>query len=262
MSKRVLVKKAAIFVLIACILLIVYRHWNSSSSSSDFGQGKHKVVVERVRYAIYSCSTPSSDDFEQSLKQSIAPKALRGFDYAFYLPLTALSWQRLACRSIVLIIGTEREWTGHAVLSLVYRSLRELKVNVIFVDSPVVNRAFVSQTSRLFVSHMPEWKEIGSDNDLLITTDADIWPLRRQHYVPSGNFDLWLVNSEKAGTFDYHNRTYSMQAITSIIATAATWRQLIPHSPMTSNYSEEILSYFDHFGPGVREQVTVWTDEW
>ena len=72
-------------------LLIAYdavRYWP--------GRVDHGAIrqVDVKHYAVFACSTPD----EQSH---------RGYDYAFYLPLTVLAWRRIGFESIVLIIGTE-----------------------------------------------------------------------------------------------------------------------------------------------------------
>ena len=56
--------------------------------------GERKVPIN---YAVFATSTPNGESY-------------RSYDYAYNVPLTALAWERIGFRSIVLIIGSRCEW--------------------------------------------------------------------------------------------------------------------------------------------------------
>ena len=216
---------------------------------NGFNQRVQSVPKRSTQYAVYSCSTPSGGDE-------------REYDYVFYLPLTALAWQRLGFKNLILIIGTREEWTSNFILNYVLNVLEsERHAEIMFIDAPPVSRIFISQTSRLFVSHMDQFR--GKSDDILLTSDSDIWPLRRAHFDPDEPYDLLLLNSGRAGKFQHENRTYNMQAISCIAASVETWKQLVPHAPMEGNYTEHILSFLEErFGSNVRQKVILDSPEW
>lgn len=132
-----------------------------------------------VQYAVFCTTTPNGQSY-------------RSFDYAYNLPLTALAWQRIGFKSIALIIGSRCEWENDPTLRLVLARLEERRGIAIFIESPLEYRQTLSQTARVFVANMKEFP--GKDNDYLITTDADLWPLRKERYVPRPNMDIVYVH--------------------------------------------------------------------
>ena len=134
-------------------------------------QNDSNVTEPPTLYAVFSSSTPSG-------------KNLREYDYAFYLPMTALAWQRIGFRSIIIIIGTKDQWLRDPILATVLKYLDERNdtVTTIFTDSDPINRNMLGQTSRLFVAHLPQFP--GKDTDFVVTTDSDLWPLKQSHFLP------------------------------------------------------------------------------
>lgn len=57
-------------------------------------------------WAVFSASTPDG-------------VTRRSFDYAFYLPLTAMAWERVGFRSLVIIAGLRCEWERDPALKLI-----------------------------------------------------------------------------------------------------------------------------------------------
>lgn len=65
-----------------------------------------------------------------------------------FQPLTALAWERLGFKSVVVIVGSRPEWDGHPVLSHVLDFLSQRNATIIFLDAPMPQRITVSQTVR------------------------------------------------------------------------------------------------------------------
>ena len=103
-----------------------------------------------------------------------------------------------------------------------------------------------------------------------MTTDADLWPLRREHYYypvmnrSSSNL-LMLLHSECCGSFTLGGRDYTMLPISNVGASVATWKEIINVDDMMTTHSaaENILDYFQQmFGERVRNLVVFASDDW
>ena len=76
-------------------LMLIYKRYElcyacSRKESFKLLPEQHVILGEQQFFAVFSCATPSKNGH-------------RGFDYAFYLPLTTLAWQRIGFKSIILI---------------------------------------------------------------------------------------------------------------------------------------------------------------
>ena len=168
-------------------------------------------------YAVFCSNTPNGESY-------------RSNDYAFLLPLTALAWERIGFRSIVIIAGYRCEWDNDPALSLILSFLEARKATVIFIASPVENRAMLSQTARIFAHNLPGFP--AKDNDYVITSDADLWPIHREHYTPRPSRELVLVHSGCCGTFQWNGTNYRMYPMSNIGATVSAWKDIINYNHM------------------------------
>ena len=202
------------------------------------------------RYAVFACNTPPAD-----------PKSRRQYDYAFYLPLTVLAWDRIGFKSIVIIIGDRDEWRANPPLWHILVHLEATKAEIIFLNASVDNAVMLSQTSRIFVANMNQFA--GKTQDFIMTTDSDLWPLREAHYAPEPPKKLVLVHSHCCGNFVFKNQSYRMIPMSNIGATAATWRQILNDHRTTANDAESILNYYQQdFGDQVRREVIYASADW
>ena len=220
---------------------------------SHFIHSKRTDLIRRPlrspeQYAIIACDTPDGTGH-------------REYDYAFYLPLTALAWQRIGFKCAVLIIGSRKEWEDHAVLRHVLHALESQHAVVVFLNAPTVNRRMLSQTARIFAANINEFHFISED--YLITSDSDLWQLHREHFPPEVGKKLVLVHSNCCGQFSFKNRSYRMVPMSNIGASVATWQQVINDNHTTAFDAESILSYFqDEYGPSVRENIVFASENW
>ena len=237
----------------AFLILILYRECCTSHQRLMLlNVTPSSVIVSSRRFAVFSCATSLS------------------VDYAFYLPLTVLAWRRIGFESIILIVGEKSQWEIHPVLSHVLDTLTKLSdiCTVLFLSADVENHVMLSQTARIFVANLKEFP--GSSSDFIMTTDADLWPLRREHYHypvmnrSSSNL-LMLLHSECCGSFTLGGRDYTMLPISNVGASAATWKEIINVDDMMTTHSaaENILDYFKKmFGERVRNSVVFASDDW
>ena len=209
---------------------------------------QHKNSTTRVLYAVFSSNTPNGVSY-------------RSYDYAFYLPLTALAWERVGFRSIVLIAGSRCEWDNDPALSVILAGLEKINAIVIFIPTPLTNRMMISQTSRLFVSNLIGFP--GNNDDYVITTDSDLWPIHREHYTPKSNHQIVLVHSACCGNFQWNGTSYTMLPMSNIGTSVSTWKQIINFNHRSVNDSQSIIKYFERmFGSRVNDPIIVGEPEW
>lgn len=241
-----------ISVVIVCKICLIY-YTNSLLRIVEGESNSSSPTANRIerRFAVFGCSTPEQDSH-------------RGFDYVFYLPLTVLAWQRIGFESIVLIIGEKSEWRVHPILSYVLDHLeRQPDATVIFISAKVENRMMLSQTARIFVANMKEFPGIA--NDHIITTDSDLWPLRKEHYYLPPGIDrpLILVHSQCCEPFTFNGKSYPMLPMSHIRASAATWKEIVNINSSFANDSASILNYFQQFfGERVHNRVIFASEDW
>lgn len=241
--KLILCLSVAIFVLEMYSSIIQHHLLNGKSIS-----GEH---VSR-RFAVFGCSTPSK-------------LTHRGFDYAFYLPLNVMAWTRIGYESLVLIIGEKTEWQAHPVLSYILDHLAKLPdATVLFIPAKVENRMMLSQAVRIFIANMDDFP--GKPSDYIITTDSDLWPLKKeQFFQPEGiNRPLTLWHSQCCPPFTFDGRSYTMLPMSHVGASAATWKEIVNfNSSVVAKDSASILECYQQvFSERVHQPVIHGSDDW
>lgn len=120
--------------------------------------------------------------------------------YSFFLPFTCLFWRRIGYEPILFLVGTfDNEWI-HQPSRVVIDALAEIGQEVRWIDHvPGVSSATVAQCVR---HHVAALKEL-SDSDLLMTSDADLFPLRREFFHQHGPFPVALYYSNVYGDNDH-----------------------------------------------------------
>lgn len=185
------------------------------------------------KYAVFTACTPNGESH-------------RSFDYAFYLPLTALAWERIGFRSVVVIAGSRCEWTNDPALRLILNRLEvDRRAVVIFLETALENRIMIGQTIRIFAANLKDFP--GRDEDFLITADADQWPLRKEHFMPRPGHDLVLVH-KCCDPFTVpwrKNQSFQMYSMMNIGASVGTWREIMNRGRSVANDSESIMTYYE-----------------
>ncbi len=197
---------------------------------------------------VFGCSTPNGENF-------------RSWDYAYSLPLTALAWERIGFKSIVVIIGYRSEWEINPALNQILNYLEDRRAIVIFVMANSDYQTALSQTVRIFAFNLKEFP--GRPHDYVITSDSDLWPLRKEHFLPRPNNDIVLLHSECCIPFTMNNKSYPMYPMSNIGATVSIWRQIMNDNHNIAFDSESILNYLEEiFGKQVRRPIIVGQEAW
>jgi hypothetical protein len=197
----------------------------------------HDASDLTAKYAVYSSTTGNS--------------VATGF--AFYLPLTAMAWQRIGYRSLVVIIGTVDQWRGDPVLSHV---LTSHKAVVVFLKAAEHNSVMISQTSRIFVANILQKLRTSLEDFYLVTSDTDLWPIAKGFYDLPENRSILSLNSDCCGAFTHDGHPYKMIPMANIGAMASTWSQLTSRWSMTPATVPDIVEYLvKEFGQVANKSV-------
>lgn len=102
-----------------------------------------------------------------------------GHDYSAFLPFVGLLWRdRIGYEPTFFLVGTYEEWNGHKYAYIPLLTLKSFKFHVEFVDHiPGAEDATVAQCVRQHAAAHPY-----PEDDLLICSDADLLPIRRDFY--------------------------------------------------------------------------------
>ena len=186
------------------------------------------------RYAVISCSTPMNDFF----------------NYAFMLPLTVRSWSRVQYKTLVLIAGSRAHWDGSFTLQVVLEELYMLGAYVIFIETSYEHTIMVSQTSRLLACNLVTWED--ASKSVLVTSDADLWPMMAGAYDLADGKKILSLNSECCGSVSRHNSTFKMIPMGNVAMSVAQWCEVMNISQSQPLDSVGILKYFHkEFGDDV-----------
>jgi len=124
-------------------------------------------------------------------------------DYAFPLPLTALLWREIAgYEPILLLVGDEHYWSKPARSLTSLNAIRELEFEHYMLGYIYgYEDCTLAQNSR---QHAAALSTI-PDDEWLMPSDADLWPLTRefyhQHEISDKRFVLYYSNGDHYSSF-------------------------------------------------------------
>jgi hypothetical protein len=143
-------------------------------------------MIKRVSEAV-------SNHPEQQHRKTVVLSATNDPIYAFFAPLTALVWRRVAgFQPLLLLIGSSAEWECDAGSATVLAESRR-HAEVAFVP----RRAGVPDHSLAQVVRLCAFALDGADDDYLLVSDIDMWPLAAGHFH-AGNpqREFHIVNAD------------------------------------------------------------------
>ena len=174
---------------------------------------------------------------------------------------TSLAWRRLGYGSIVLIVGELRTWKRSPLLQHILRYTLQQRGVIVFLEAVSSQHVvMMSQCSRLFVSSL--LSPVAEPNSsLLITSDADIWPLRSDLFKVPASFDqltsVISVNAFCCAPFVHHGCKHRTLPMTSIAATGAVWLSVVAQKGEPPRSSSAIIAYIAReFGDRATSNVT------
>ena len=200
------------------------------------------------------------------------------FKYSFLLPLTTLAWRRIGYGSVVLIVGNLQKWRSTPARNYILESTLEQGAIVVFLQgAPSGNSVMLSQVGRLFAAAFVPFN--GSSDSVLVTSDADIWPVKAATYdLPSDRTSIVSINAFCCGYFKHKRTKYRLLPMTNFVANVTTWRKLIRRHTVLPSCAGDILTYAESvFGATARKAVkkggndgwnidqymmSMWVDDW
>ena len=227
---------------------------NPSEKTFRYDPGRSQVPPESYRSKVMGFRFQP----ELGRKYAVFSVAVQGddFNYAFPAPINVKAWRKVGYDCIVLLVGTEQAWVSSPVLYYIIKELRRADPIVLFLDSLPSNRVTISQISRLFVSNLFDWR--GLEDTYVLTTDADIWPLRPGPYELPKDKLVVSLNAECCGSFRHRGQMYTMRPMCNIGMSVKMWREVV--GPMTNGtwpfHVSQMIDHFQEvFGDVVRQPV-------
>ena len=159
-----------------------------TAQPSDFKQRK---------FAIYSATLEYAKDY-----------------YMFHLPLTASAWRRIGFEPIIFLVSSNHSNINPlAAKTLEYLNL--FNITVVKIPSLPQYEVIAGMMARLFVGLAP--KNLINDEDFVITTDSDLFPVNKDYYsfVNDGLIKLW--SADCCGDFDHFGNYFSFERFLSKI---------------------------------------------
>jgi hypothetical protein len=170
----------------------------TDSSPKDGTTSSHKInsfilpPSQNRRFAIFACSIHAST-----------------LAYTFYTPITAASWKRIGYEAIVVFVGDflkPNVLTPRLNLSRNY--LKHVGAHIVDVQCNESYSIKLSQLVRVFSGFLPS--NLVQDEDIILTSDSDLMPLKQSEYQPTPGTDGFIFNAFCCGPFYRRGRNYTM----------------------------------------------------
>ena len=245
-------------LILSVLLAMFYLALNLSLLHPYFTTSAHRILAEMeknnatVLPVILAQDIIVHGDFNSDEKYVIFGSTLLSdvgheYKYAFPLPLTALAWNRVGYRSIVVLVGTQDLWMTKPAGKLIYDKLQAQKAVVVFLDASDDSQTMISQVARIFIPAILGRTTNISREAYVITSDADLWPMQSELYELPTCRDILSVNSNCCRGFKHGGKKYKMLPMANIGMKVSSWETLIAtgkfnhETPMHSNGMIEYL---------------------
>lgn len=145
------------------------------------------------------------------------------YNYLFFIPLTTLVWSRTQNYypiTFLIVSNQTRSGKDQIVLNFIREKVFEaggISYMINNYKSSKYRDATISQVVRLFAMNLPF-----NDDDYILTSDADMWPLSKRHFN--------VLHSNNSLAILYHNAYKSemkMYPICYLGAKIKVWREIM-----------------------------------
>jgi hypothetical protein len=144
------------------------------------------------RFAIFACSIHS-----------------KILTYTFYTPITAASWKRIGYEVIVVFTGDFlKPNVLTARLNLTRNYLKHVGAHILEFQCNESYSVKASQLLRIFSGFLPS--NLVQDEDIILTSDSDLIPLKQSEYQPTPGTDGFIFNAFCCDPFERRGKTYKM----------------------------------------------------
>jgi hypothetical protein len=131
------------------------------------------------------------------------------FYYMLHAPYCALAWRRLGYEPLLFIVKPQND-TLSPLTAKTVEYLTKLKIRVMYIDAPVSYIKHVAMLVRLFVGLLPD--EVAADQDLILTSDTDFFPLNRNYFTFLNTNAITLLDARNVH-FKYKGAKYEMPEV-------------------------------------------------
>jgi hypothetical protein len=148
----------------------------------------------------------------------------KAWGYLFNLPITALAWKRLGFRTIAVLTVDYNNIhpTAYRLLRYVDKTLRRVNAVVIYFDVPSHMKVRLSQILRLVGGEF----DVVNDDDYVMTSDADLWPLDPKRYNINAGKNIYITNARCCGMFMFNKKKYREYPLSNIAITGKLWKKI------------------------------------
>ncbi|XP_045215804.1 uncharacterized protein LOC123566045 [Mercenaria mercenaria] len=156
---------------------------------------------------------------------SLAVSTMMSRGYEFCLPIVVAAWKQIGWHSLIFVVESSNVWNTSTVLKLVRDQTLDIDPTARFVRIPVShNPVSFAQVSRLFAILFAPWIR---PNDLVMTTDIDLIPIKKNIFDEVEKSDISLLNTNCCGSFIWNNTEISMQPMSYVAMSAKNWLKVM-----------------------------------
>lgn len=195
-------------VLIVCILLLLV--FLTSAYINDLFISIPRPIVPSLHNVNKELSHLVNDTLEQTLFQKYAVISVNidaDPGYFYHLPIVALTWRRVFFEPLFILVHSDRSKSTQAA-NLTISYLKQLNVKVFYFKAKanyeLTSAMIVREMSGLLPDHLVK------ENDFILTSDSDLYPLNPKHYGFANDDSIKLWNADCSGVFKLAGQEYVM----------------------------------------------------
>jgi hypothetical protein len=155
-------------------------------------------------------------------KYAILSANLQEDYYLFNLPMVALAWRRIDYEPIAFIVYSNISKLNN-LSNKTIEYLNKFKVKTVLIKSPDNYETTVGMLSRLYGGLL---KSI-SDDDFLITSDSDLYPINNVYYNIKITNSIKTWNAFCCGQFMFNQTEYTMYPLSHIGMRKFQWKEVM-----------------------------------
>jgi len=155
-------------------------------------------------------------------KYAILSANLQKDYYLFNLPMVALAWRRIDYEPIVFIVYSDISKLNN-LSNKTIEYLNKFKVKIVLIKSPDNYENTVGMLSRLYGGLL---RNI-SDDDFLITSDSDLYPINNVYYSTRITNSIKTWNAFCCGQFMFNQTKYTMYPLSHIGMRKFQWKEVM-----------------------------------
>lgn len=163
-----------------------------------------------------------NDTLEQTLFQKYAIISVNvdaDPGYFYHLPIVALTWRRVFFEPLFILVHSDRSKSTQAA-NLTISYLNQLNVKVFHFKAEANYELMSAMVVREMSGLLPDL--LVKENDFILTSDSDLYPLNPKHYGFANDNSIKLWNADCSGAFKLAGQEYVMYQM-------GWWKKMKPH---------------------------------